>query len=98
MKITKMFHLVLAASLCTVALGQAKPAAPAPTPTIASTVDQQVSILEREFVSAAEAMPDDKYNFAPTSLNIPGSDYKGVRTFGQQVRHVATVNFMLWAP
>lgn len=104
MKQTRIVCLLLVATLAVAAMGQAKPAAPAATappqapPTIASTVDRQISTIEREFVSAAEAMPEDKYNFAPGSLNIPGSDYKGVRTFAQQVKHVATANFMLWAP
>ncbi len=106
MKPMRTFCLLLIASFAVSAWGQANPAAPAakpaPTPqappTIAATVDREISTIEREFVSAAEAMPEDKYNFAPGSLNIPGSDYKGVRTFGQQVKHVATANFMLWAP
>jgi hypothetical protein len=106
MKHMRMFYLLLIASFAVSALGQANLAAPAakpvPTPqappTIAATVDREISTIEREFVSAAEAMPEDKYNFAPGSLNIAGSDYKGVRTFGQQVKHVATANFMLWAP
>lgn len=107
MRFRNVFCLTLAGGLSIAALGQAQPAAPAasptaqqarPAPTTASIVDQQISIIEREFVSAAEAMPEAKYNFAPSSLNIPGSDYKDVRTFGQQVKHVATVNFMLWAP
>ncbi len=46
----------------------------------------------REVVPAAEAMPDDKFNFAPTQ-----GDFKGVRTFAQQVKHIATVNYMLGA-
>jgi len=79
----------------------AKPATPAPQaqpapPTIAADVDRQVSMLEREFVGAAEAMPEDKFNFAPASLNIPGSEYKGVRTFAEQVKHVAATNYLLW--
>ena len=41
-------------------------------------------------------MPEDKFNFAPTSLNIAGSDFKGVRTFAQQVKHVAATNYLLW--
>ena len=65
-------------------------------PTIAAAVDQQVSTIEREFVGAAEAMPEDKYNFAPNSLNIQGSEFKGVRTFAEQVKHVAATNFLLW--
>src|SRR5215467_5202100 len=76
------------------AQGGAKPAAPPPT--IGSAIDLQVSILEREFVGAAEAMPDDKFNFTPTSLNINGSEYKGVKTFAEEVRHVAATNFLLW--
>jgi DinB family protein len=75
----------------------APPQAAKPAPTIASAVDRQVGIVEREFVGAAEAMPEDKYNFTPASLNIQGSEYKDVRTFAQQVKHVATTNFMLWA-
>jgi DinB superfamily len=77
--------------------GGSKPAAPAPPPpTIGSAIDVQVGILEREFVGAAEAMPDDKFNFAPGSLNINGSEYKDVKTFAEEVRHVAATNFLLW--
>jgi uncharacterized damage-inducible protein DinB len=47
-------------------------------------------------VDVAEAMPEDKYNFSPESLSIPGSDYKGVRTFAQQVKHVAASNNAIW--
>jgi uncharacterized damage-inducible protein DinB len=72
---------------------QAKKAA---SPTIASAIDQQVSIIEREFVGAAEAMPDDKFNFTPVALNIPGSEYKTVKTFAEEVRHVAATNYLLW--
>jgi uncharacterized damage-inducible protein DinB len=78
----------------------AKPATPAAKPqappTIASEVDRQVSIIEKEFVETAEAMPEDKFNFAPATLNIAGSDYKGVRTFAEQVKHVAASNYLYW--
>jgi hypothetical protein len=67
-------------------------------PTIASTVDREISTIEKEIVEAAEAMPEDKFNFSPASLNMPGSDYKGVRTFALQVRHVAASNYALWSP
>jgi DinB superfamily len=85
--------LAQAAKPATTPKAQAKKTEP---PTIASAIDQQVSILEREFVGAAEAMPDDKFNFTPVSLNINGSEYKGVKTFAEEVRHVAATNFMLW--
>jgi uncharacterized damage-inducible protein DinB len=69
-----------------------------PPPTIASVVDSEISGIEKEFVAAAEAMPEDKFNFAPESLKIPGSEYKGVRTFAGQVKHVAIANYFIWAP
>ena len=69
-----------------------------PPPTIASMVDRQVDIIEKQILEAAEAMPEDKFNFSPESLNIPGADYKGVRTFALQVKHIAASNFALWSP
>jgi uncharacterized damage-inducible protein DinB len=66
--------------------------------TVASTVDREISTVEKLIVEAAEAMPDDKFNFSPEGLNIPGSEYKGVRTFAVQVRHIATSNYFIWAP
>jgi len=68
-----------------------------PPPTIASTVDREITTIEKEIVEAAEAMPEDKFNFSPESLNIPGSEYKGVRTFALEVKHVAASNYFLWS-
>jgi uncharacterized damage-inducible protein DinB len=104
MKHLRIFCLLVLACLAMSAFGQAARPAATPNaqakktepPTIASAVDQQISILEREFVGAAEAMPDDKFNFAPGSLNIAGSEYKGVKTFAEEVRHVAATNYLLW--
>ncbi len=42
-------------------------------------------------------MPEDRFDFSPESLNIPGSDFKGVRTFALQVKHVAASNYVLWS-
>src|SRR6202047_3651544 len=69
-----------------------------PPPTIASAVDREISSIEKEIVDAAEAMPEDKFDFPPESLNIPGSEYKGVRTFAVQVKHVAASNYFIWSP
>ena len=55
-------------------------------------MDRTVLNLEHEFVPAAEAMPEDKFGFAPTS-----GEFKGVRTFAQQIKHVASVNYELGA-
>jgi hypothetical protein len=73
---------------------QAQPSSP---PTIASAVDREISTIEKQILEVAEAMPEDKYNFSPESLNIPGSDFKGVRTFAVQVKHVAASNYFIWS-
>jgi uncharacterized damage-inducible protein DinB len=49
-------------------------------------------IGEQKFVAAADAMPEDKYSFAPTT-----GEFKGVRTFAEQVKHVAAVNYIFGA-
>jgi hypothetical protein len=72
-------------------------AQPSPPPTIASAVDSEISNIERQIIDVAEAMPEDKYNFSPESLNIPSSDFKGVRTFAVQVKHVAASNYFIWS-
>lgn len=82
----------LLASAPTVALSQAPaPAKPAVgTPQAPSMVyGKLLSLLEKEFVSAAEAMPEDKFDFAPPAT---AGDFKGVRSFGEQVKHVAEAN------
>ena len=43
-------------------------------------------------------MPEDKFDFSPEKLNLPGSDYKGVRTFGEQLKHIAASNYLIWSP
>jgi hypothetical protein len=76
---------------------QAQQSAQSP-PTIASVVDREISGVEKQIVEVAEAMPEDKFNFSPESLNIPGADFKGVRTFAVQVKHVAASNYFIWSP
>ena len=66
--------------------------------TVASVVDRDISAIEEQVVDAAEAMPEDKFNFTPEALNIPGSTYKGVRSFAVQVKHVAASNWYIWSP
>jgi hypothetical protein len=67
-------------------------------PTLASAVDRDISAVEKQIVDVAEAMPEDKFNFSPETLNIPGSDYKGVRSFAVEVKHVAASNWFIWSP
>jgi len=74
------------------------PGSPSTPPPLASAIDREISIIEKEVVEAAEAMPEDKFDFSPEKLNVPGSDYKGVRTFGQQLKHIAASNYLIWSP
>ena len=61
-------------------------------PTFSAVLNKSLSSGESEVVSGAEAMPEDKFNFAPTQ-----GEFKGVRTFAQQVKHIAAVNYMIGA-
>jgi uncharacterized damage-inducible protein DinB len=58
-----------------------------------ATYDKLLSGMEKEFVDVAEAMPEDKFNFAPTT-----GEFKGVRSFGGQIKHVAEANYYFFAP
>ena len=85
--------LGLLATTSTFALAQA--AAPAKPPvgklmTPAETYGKLLSGMEQELVGAAEAMPEDKYNFAPAAT---AGEFKGVRTFAGQIKHVAESNY-----
>jgi len=55
-------------------------------------VDFFVSEAEKKVIAVADAMPATKYSFAPTA-----GEYKGVRTFAQQVKHLAATNYILAA-
>jgi hypothetical protein len=61
-------------------------------PTFASVLDHQLSSAEKVVVPAADAMPEDKYGFVPTQ-----GEFKTVRTFGLEVKHMATANYALGA-
>lgn len=86
--------LVLTIAMSNLAFA-ANPQAAASTqkPTFAAVYDKLISVAEKEVVDAADAMPEDKFNFAPTG---PG-EFKGVRTFAQQAKHIAAVNYMVGA-
>jgi len=83
----KLSIALLLLSCCVAVWGQA---AKAGQPlTVSQVLDRSVSNVERDFVPAADAMPEDKYSFAPTN-----GEFKGVRTFAQQIKHVAAVNYI----
>ena len=51
-----------------------------------------LNLAEKLIVSTVDAMPADKFGFAPTD-----GEFKGVRTFGQMVKHLSATNHMLAA-
>jgi hypothetical protein len=60
--------------------------------TVSKFYDLQLSALESEMVPLAEAMPADRYGFAPKD-----GAFQGVRTFADQVKHLAAVMYMVSA-
>jgi uncharacterized damage-inducible protein DinB len=65
---------------------------PASSANVGKIFDGQLRTIESEFVPLVEAMPADKMNFAPQQ-----GAFKGVRTFGQQATHVATIIYAVSA-
>jgi len=59
---------------------------------VAQVLSDSVSGAEKELMSAADAMPEDKYSFAPTN-----GEFKGVRSFAEQLKHIAAVNYIAGA-
>ena len=55
---------------------------------MAGAVAESFTLIERQFVALADAMPAEKYGFKPTT-----GEFKDVRTFAEQVKHVACANF-----
>lgn len=47
-----------------------------------------ITHLRRLVVPVGAAMPEDKYSFAPTN-----GEFKGVRTFGEQLKHMGAANY-----
>ena len=60
--------------------------------TVSQVLDFWVSETERLAIPAADAMPEARYSFAPTD-----GEFKGVRTFAEQVKHLAAANYQLGA-
>ena len=65
-----------------------QPPPPASSPaTLNTELDKELSIIEQQVVGIADAMPEDKYSFVPTN-----GEFKTVRNFGEQVKHIAWAN------
>ncbi len=64
---------------------------------ILPAIERQFNKIERDIMTSAEAMPENKFNFTPESLNIKNSDFKEVRTYAGQIMHLATDNILIWS-
>ena len=85
--------LVAAAAPTLRGQGGSTPQQPQQPPTVSSVLNTLYGVVEQQVVSAAEAMPEDKYGFAPTS-----GEFKGVRTFAEEVKHVGFANHLFFGP
>lgn len=63
----------------------------------AKAQDELLSMFEHELMGVVNAMPAEKFNFAPTSGAMAGSKFDGVRTFGQEAVHLAQANYFFFA-
>ncbi len=59
-----------------------------PPKTIAESIAGPLRNVEGQLLGVAKAMPESKYSFIPTSGN-----FEGVRSFGEQIKHVACSQF-----
>ena len=57
-----------------------------------SSIDEWIAEAETHVVPAADAMPEAKYSFAPVH-----GKFRGVRTFAEQVKHLAANNYAMAA-
>ena len=88
--VKSMLGIFLFVCCSAAAFAQMPPQPPAKTP--GDALNSVLNIAKAEFTSAADAMPEDKYSFAPSN-----GEFKGVRTFAEQVKHVAAVNYIFGA-
>jgi hypothetical protein len=104
----KRIATVVVLTICSVVAVQAQMGGMGGAPAAASgtavdpakTFDAAVSGIERNWMGVAQAMPADKYNFAPSAaIFVAGQkvQYDGVRTFAQIVTHTIQANYNAFA-
>ena len=73
--------------LISIAANAQQPKQPPKPKTIPDSLNYMWQMVEKDFTSLADAMPEDKWTFKPTQ-----GEFGNVRTFGEQVKHVACAN------
>lgn len=76
--------ILLSLACASVAVGQERATKPK---TVSESINSLWKSVEKDFTDLADAMPEDKWNFKPTN-----GEFANVRTFGEQVKHVACAN------
>jgi uncharacterized damage-inducible protein DinB len=71
---------------------ETKDAAPLDAQREKRALQSLLNLAEKLIIAAVDAMPADKFGFAPTD-----GEFKGVRTFGQMVKHLSATNHILAA-
>jgi DinB superfamily len=84
--------LVFVLSFMGVAISTAAQSTQAPRMPVGEVIDLWVSRTEQLVVPAADALPERAYGFRPTA-----GEFNGVRTFAEQVTHLAAANYQLAA-
>jgi uncharacterized damage-inducible protein DinB len=78
---------ILLMGWCGAAWAQQMPK-PEPPRTLTQVMDRSLTNAEKTFMSVVDAMPEDKYGYVPGD-----GEFKGVRTFAGQIKHVAASNY-----
>ena len=101
----KRMAVVLTLAVCSMTGAMAQTGATAPKVAAGTVIepsksfDALLKIYEDEMMGLVNAMPADKYDFAPSAAIFKpeqGVKYDGVRTFGQMVAHVAQANYFFY--
>jgi uncharacterized damage-inducible protein DinB len=89
-KLNWMFAALILLACALAAFAQtAKPSEP---DAARQALEKRVAALEKQLLAMAEAMPADKYSFAPTN-----GEFRGVRNFAKQLKHLAAFHYVISA-
>ena len=88
----RILPIMLLVACINVALAQSDK--PLQQRTISEALDSWIANAERHVMGVADAMPEEKYSFAP---DVAIGEFNGVRTFAQQAKHLAANNYWMTA-
>ena len=89
MPLTSRLSILLAIAVAAQSLS-AQAAPPSAAYGVRQVLEDRLVVIEQQVVPAAEAMPEAEYGYAPK-----GGAFAGVRTFAEQLEHLAAANWQL---